>query len=391
MRQVRPEFLKKIKAFGTSEIESCFNCGNCTAVCPLSENGNVFPRKLIRYAQLGDEERLSKMAEPWLCYYCGECSSTCPRNAGPGELMAALRRYSIAKNDPTGLANYMFRKPWFNLAFSASLAIILSMFLLSIHPGREFNSWLFKWIPYEVIHTVGMFVSIIFVFLTLIGIFNAILSYSGGIESIKKIFNAPGKLLIQITLKTLMEILLMNRHSKCDVQDQQTNKSWFLSPRWLHLSIMWGFLGLLCATALDFVFVYFLNWTIFVPARVIGTVSGLVMLYGVSISIYLRGKKKAAHLKFSVLSDWWLLFFLLVLTVTGFWIELVVTFRWHGVLHEIMLLIHTVMAMELILLFVFTKFAHAVYRPLALWFYFFKQAGPPNEVLAANGSTPVRP
>jgi ferredoxin len=387
MRQVRPEFLKKIKAFGTSEIESCFNCGNCTAVCPLSENGNVFPRKLIRYVQLGDEERLSKMAEPWLCYYCGECSSTCPRNAGPGELMAALRRYSIAKNDPTGLANYMFRKPWFNLAFSASLAIILSMFLLSIHPGREFNSWLFKWIPYEVIHTVGMFVSIIFVFLTLIGIFNAILSYSGGIESIKKIFNAPGKLLIQITLKTLMEILLMNRHSKCDVQDQQTNKSWFLSPRWLHLSIMWGFLGLLCATALDFVFVYFLNWTIFVPARVIGTVSGLVMLYGVSISIYLRGKKKAAHLKFSVLSDWWLLFFLLVLTVTGFWIELVVTFRWHGVLHEIIFLIHTVMAMELILLFVFTKFAHAVYRPLALWFYFFKQAGSPNEVLAANGST----
>jgi ferredoxin len=387
MRQVRPEFLKKIKAFGTSEIESCFNCGNCTAVCPLSENGNVFPRKLIRYVQLGDEERLSKMAEPWLCYYCGECSSTCPRNAGPGELMAALRRYSIAKNDPTGLANYMFRKPWFNLAFSASLAIILSMFLLSIHPGREFNSWLFKWIPYEVIHTVGMFVSIIFVFLTLIGIFNAILSYSGGIESIKKIFNAPGKLLIQITLKTLMEILLMNRHSKCDVQDQQTNKSWFLSPRWLHLSIMWGFLGLLCATALDFVFVYFLNWTIFVPARVIGTVSGLVMLYGVSISIYLREKKKAAHLKFSVLSDWWLLFFLLVLTVTGFWIELVVTFRWHGVLHEIIFLIHTVMAMELILLFVFTKFAHAVYRPLALWFYFFKQAGSPNEVLAANGST----
>ena len=387
MRQVRPEFLKKIKAFGTSEIESCFNCGNCTAVCPLSENGNVFPRKLIRYVQLGDEERLSKMAEPWLCYYCGECSSTCPRNAGPGELMAALRRYSIAKNDPTGLANYMFRKPWFNLAFSASLAIILSVFLLSIHPGREFNSWLFKWIPYEVIHTVGMFVSIIFVFLTLIGVFNAILSYSGGIESIKKIFNAPGKLLIQVTLKTLMESLLMNRHSECDVQDQQTNKSWFLSPRWLHLSIMWGFLGLLCATTLDFVFVYFLNWTIFVPARVIGTVSGLVMLYGVSISIYLRGKKKAAHLKFSVLSDWWLLFFLLVLTVTGFWIELVVTFRWHGVLHEIMLLIHTVMAMELILLFVFTKFAHAVYRPLALWFYFFKQAGSPNEVLAANGST----
>lgn len=66
--------VEDLKAFGARDIEACFNCGNCTAVCPLSKEDVVFPRRLIRYAQTGMEDRLRGSLEPWLCSYCGECS-----------------------------------------------------------------------------------------------------------------------------------------------------------------------------------------------------------------------------------------------------------------------------------------------------------------------------
>ncbi len=56
--RANPSFLTEIKKYGTVNIESCFNCGNCTAVCPLSTESENFPRRMIRFAQLGMEDQL---------------------------------------------------------------------------------------------------------------------------------------------------------------------------------------------------------------------------------------------------------------------------------------------------------------------------------------------
>ncbi len=48
----------------------------------------------------------------WYCYYCGECSLTCPRSAEPGEYMASLRRFAIAKYEPSGLAGLLLKFPF---------------------------------------------------------------------------------------------------------------------------------------------------------------------------------------------------------------------------------------------------------------------------------------
>ncbi len=100
--RVDPQFLTELKKYGTVSVDKCFNCGNCTAICPLSTNGETFPRRLIRYAQLGLKEPLLGSKELWLCYYCGKCTQTCPKQADPGEFMAAARRYAIASYDPLG-------------------------------------------------------------------------------------------------------------------------------------------------------------------------------------------------------------------------------------------------------------------------------------------------
>ena len=49
--------LTDLKRFGAADVSACFSCGNCTAICPLSSNDGTFPRRIIRYAQVGHEGR----------------------------------------------------------------------------------------------------------------------------------------------------------------------------------------------------------------------------------------------------------------------------------------------------------------------------------------------
>ena len=81
-----------IRRFGAGDVSACFSCGTCTASCPLSQDDGTFPRRIIRYAQLGMKDALLSSKELWSCYQCGECAETCPTQADPSEFMAATRR-----------------------------------------------------------------------------------------------------------------------------------------------------------------------------------------------------------------------------------------------------------------------------------------------------------
>jgi heterodisulfide reductase subunit C len=95
MTVVDPEFSEQLERFGVDAAMACFNCGTCAAICPLIHEH--FPRKMIRYAQLGAREQiLAEADELWRCLHCGLCTHTCPREANPGELILGLRRFVIA-------------------------------------------------------------------------------------------------------------------------------------------------------------------------------------------------------------------------------------------------------------------------------------------------------
>ena len=107
-----------LKEFGAEKVFECFNCGNCTAVCPVSSSEHMFPRKLIRYAQLGAEDILLESEEPWLCLVCRHCTVTCPRDAFPSELMVAARKEIVeAGGAPKHIADFLTniskqKNPW---------------------------------------------------------------------------------------------------------------------------------------------------------------------------------------------------------------------------------------------------------------------------------------
>ena len=245
--RVDPQFLTEIKKYGALNIEACFNCGNCTAICPLSINGETFPRRLIRYAQLGLKEQLLNSKELWLCYYCGECTQTCPKQANPGEFMAAARRYAIASYDPLGLAKLLYTSPILSTVFLICLALIIGFGAYVFHGPMPIDTLkFFEFIPSSIIHNFGVIGMILVGIIVLLGMFNMIVKVRG-----ERISGVHYNWMQAIWEAVVIEALAQRRFQR-DCETAPVKQNWYLQKWFIHASTLWGFLGLLFATALDY-------------------------------------------------------------------------------------------------------------------------------------------
>jgi ferredoxin/nitrate reductase gamma subunit len=381
-----PEFLTELKRYGDVQVESCFNCGNCTAVCPLSDDMETFPRRAIRYAQLGLTERLLSSRELWMCYNCGECSETCPREAEPGEFMAAARRYAIARYDRFGLARRLYTSATFNLLFLIAAAVVLGLFLYSFHgpmPGDTLA--LFEFIPSEVIHNVGMIAGLVIVALALLGVVTMARQVAGAADLPQAArLNWLGALWEALVVEGLAQ-----KRYRRDCETYGDGKPRHLQKWFIHASMLWGFLGLFAATALDYLLELLGikatgTWMpIWHPIRLLGTVAGLFLIYGATMSIIKRLRKDDESTAHSTPSDWSFLILLWLTGMTGFVVEMSLYLPHPASWNYWMLLVHLVVAFELLLLIPFTKFAHAMYRTVALYVHALKPL-PEREAVGAS-------
>lgn len=129
--RIQPGLHREIKRFGATGIDTCMNCGNCTAVCSLAAEGESFPGRIVHLLQVGNRERLLHSLGMWLCHYCGDCSTSCPRDAEPGEITMATRRYLTAQYDWMGQGRKFYvSKKWLIAAMDIVAAIVVAMFVL---------------------------------------------------------------------------------------------------------------------------------------------------------------------------------------------------------------------------------------------------------------------
>ncbi len=76
------------------DLKDCYQCGKCTAGCPLADGMDLMPREVIRYLQLGMAEVVLDAKTPWICAQCVVCSSRCPQNVDICSVMRAVRQAS---------------------------------------------------------------------------------------------------------------------------------------------------------------------------------------------------------------------------------------------------------------------------------------------------------
>jgi heterodisulfide reductase subunit C len=79
-------------------LNSCIDCGVCTAVCPAAAVSDYDPRMIVDIVQKRDEAELEELLKSdtiWRCGECLSCKTRCPRGNTPCYIIQALRGLSI--------------------------------------------------------------------------------------------------------------------------------------------------------------------------------------------------------------------------------------------------------------------------------------------------------
>jgi heterodisulfide reductase subunit C len=354
MERLDPRLIEEIKKLGAFDLEACYSCGNCSAMCPLCDGEVSFPRKMIRYSMLGMEKRVLSSPEPWLCYYCGECSDTCPREADPGSLMMALRRYTIRKYSIGRIADVFKSAFTSGLAWLILTAISITAILLFYNRNMDLEEIDYlSFMALEDIHNAGIFITAFIMFSFLANTFIMVRAIRRGSNGERISVSELGK----ATVPAAKEAALQERFGTCEGNQRR---------RLAHIAISWGFMGMFLATVIIMGIDYeYLPLPEVLPF-IIGSISGAVTLAGAAYYIYLRLSRKTAYGKYSHRSDWSFLVLLVLSVITGF---VMVFFRLLNVpmAAYISFAIHLVVVFNFLMSLPFTKFAHVVYRPVALW------------------------
>jgi heterodisulfide reductase subunit C len=73
----------------------CYQCGKCSAGCPIRHYMEEAPNLIIRYVQLGLYDKAFESPTPWLCAGCQTCSTRCPKNFDLAKFMDAVREVAL--------------------------------------------------------------------------------------------------------------------------------------------------------------------------------------------------------------------------------------------------------------------------------------------------------
>jgi len=87
--------LKKIKAISGEDIYACYQCGMCSAGCPMGQEMDLLPNQVIRLLQIGAERQVLHCRTVWLCASCFTCTARCPKGVNLARLMEGVRLFLL--------------------------------------------------------------------------------------------------------------------------------------------------------------------------------------------------------------------------------------------------------------------------------------------------------
>ena len=110
---VGDEAIDRVETLSGQNILACYQCGRCSAGCPVVEEMDVIPSEVIRLLQLGQMDEVLSSKTIWTCASCLQCASRCPKGVEFSNICDALRaivlrtRLATPKVDADGLTRVM--------------------------------------------------------------------------------------------------------------------------------------------------------------------------------------------------------------------------------------------------------------------------------------------
>jgi hypothetical protein len=314
-------------------------------------------------AQWGLRDKLLRDPGPWLCFYCGECSKKCPRQANPGEMMMAIRRYLTSFYDFTGISALMYRSTFWEIGILAFLmAAIISLFTIPDNFGFGLLSqsgsvplstvMLEKFAPIDVVDWGDRIMAFVLALLLLTNAARMFtwLTKEDRIPLHYYIFQIP---------YFIIQALTQKKWKECNETEATIN--------WIrHLLLVVGY-----ATVFTLVVVFLpwfqvkdnsLHWTSY-----LGYYATIFLLISTAWMIIDRITKRTGMHEFSHLSDWLFPILLFLSALTGILLHI---FRISNMPIETyyLYMIHMAIVVPMLIVEVpFGKWGHLLYRPIALY------------------------
>ena len=380
--RIKPDgrFVREVIGLGGDSVKKCFQCATCSVTCPLASDDKPFPRKEMLWTQWGLKDRLVSDPDIWLCHQCNDCSVQCPREAGPGNVLAALRNYSFGHYAYPGFMGRAFRDARF-LPLLLAVPVLLFIILLSAtgHLSIPDGEIVFKkFVPHTIVDPVFLvLVGLVFIAISvsLSRFWKAIRSSSGeGGPSIREVVKHSA-------VRSLVEFLAHKKFRDCG-----SSMARIVS----HMAIVYGCLAYALVTASIFIGTYGFDLetplALYHPLKIIANGATLFVLAGCSLVIYRRvkGGKDVGN---SSYLDWNLILLIVAVVVVGVLTE-VTRLADAASAAYVFYFIHLVLVFYGIAYFPYSKLAHLLYRGLAVMYadYRVQAAGSADDERSWNGA-----
>lgn len=401
--RVEPDlnFIKYLKSAGGDTVKNCYQCATCSVVCPLSSDSKPFPRKEMIWAQWGLKERLIGDPDVLLCHQCGDCTAHCPRGAKPGDVLGAIRAYAYTSfGFPQGLAKLCSSGKGLPMMILIPVVLIGALFVLAnggIHVpsveefkevgfGHFFGHWDFRWLSKNV-----FFIDLIFLPAFL---FAAFASFRGAkamwgkmSESLTGRSNfrpSVVQFVSDFLVPAVVETIKHKRFNECGANQNRVKG---------HLPLLLSFIALFVVTNYGFIrkdiVAAILNdptlhgpIPLYDPFKLLANIGAIALIVGVGILWANRSQAEEEQGTTATFYDWFLIGEIMVVGVTGLGAELV---RLLGIpaFAYFLYFLHLVSVFMLFLYMPYTKFAHMVYRTVAMAFEKYRQSAFVNPVVGS--------
>jgi quinone-modifying oxidoreductase subunit QmoC len=309
------------------------------------------------WAKWGLTDRLAEDLDIWTCYYCGDCSTDCPRGADPGETMMALRRYMTSVYDWTGISRLLYTSRVREIAAVLLVGlIVVGLFFFSgaFTPERMVTDHVSvnTFIPVEWVHAADWVMAGILTFFLLTNTFRMWRMTMAGSK-------VPLSLYVSNLKIFLLNAATQKKWRECEKQETRS--------RWLkHFILVPAYAGM-------FVLVMFfleslqVDTSEFTWVSILGYACTFALLYVSGDAMIGRLRKKEEIHKYSHDSDWMFLILLFLTALTGILMHVLRIMDWPLSTYYMYVIHLAVVAPLLVLEVPFMKWAHLMYRPLALY------------------------